>query len=96
VKYNIRFSFYVGYSGRDFSGLGYNRRGFSPVWDISQKNFGTFEKIFCCISKRSLFSHCIPHGMVFLSLYPTPQKNLLQCIPQRIRFYSIVGYSGET
>jgi hypothetical protein len=29
-------------------------------------------------------------------LYPTPQKNLLQCIPQRIRFYSIVGYSGET
>jgi hypothetical protein len=42
------------------------------------------------------FSSVVFHKAgVFLLFYPTPEKNLLHCIPPCRRFCSVVGYNEE-
>ncbi len=73
--------------GKRFSfGAGYATEQFQDFsWQI----------FFCCFQQSRGFFPVVSHtGVVFLPLYPTAQKNILQCIPKYRRFCSVVGYSA--
>jgi hypothetical protein len=64
-----------------------------PVWD-------TMKKHFCFVGynrRKFVMKHpeivlwYIPHRRKPLPLYPTPEKNLFRCIPQRRKTSSIVS-----
>ncbi len=80
-----------------FSNVGYNGKIFVPLLDTPQNNFKMFDEFhFCCIPQSRSFFPLYPTPEQFsLLFYPTPQKNLLRCIPQRKRFCFIVEYRGE-
>jgi hypothetical protein len=71
--------------------VGYNKRGFFPLRDITKEFFrlwDTIEKVFlrCGIQQRKIlrwqtnFFLLYPTTQeIFLPLYPTPQQNLIQC-----------------
>ncbi len=97
MRYNGKVFFRCGIQRRRFSYVvGYNRRGFFPLWDTT----GTIS------GWQTNFVPLYPTMQeIFLPLYPTPQqnlvqctvsqKNLLHCIPQRRRFSSIVSHNGK-
>ncbi len=93
MGYNGRGFFRCGYNGRVFSAEGYNGEGFPLLWST--------------ISgwKTNFFLLYPTTQEIFRPLYPTPQRNLIQCtvsqknlqhcIPQRRRFSSVVSHSGR-
>jgi hypothetical protein len=62
-------------------GVGYNGRKTPALWDTTEK-FVTHPEIFFLQQKK------------LLPLYPTTEENLLHCIPQRKKNYSVVSHNG--
>jgi hypothetical protein len=76
--------------------VGYNRRDFPLAWNKPQKHFRMLGEFSPVVSYKAVGFSVVSHSRkVFVPLYPTSQKNLLRCIPQRRRFCSVVGYSRE-
>ncbi len=61
-------------------------RRFPPLWSTNVKWSQDVRQLFFCLSSNVV---------VFLPLYPIPQKNLLWCTPPCRRFCSIVEYNRE-
>jgi hypothetical protein len=71
--------------------MGFNIRGFFPLWDTIEKvflHFGIQWKRFFLLWDKTennlrmanIFFSVVSHNAgVFLPLYPTPQQNLMQC-----------------
>jgi hypothetical protein len=95
VEYNRRVFFRCGIQQRRFSSVvGYNRRGYFPLWDTTEKNLRMANKFFSIVSHNSgHFSsvvsytttesyavYCIPEKSS--ALYPTTPQVFFRCIPQ--------------
>jgi hypothetical protein len=108
VGYNGRVFFRCGIQRRRFSSIvGYNRRGFFPLWDtmeinlrmakkffsIVSHNAGNFSSIVSYTTTESYAVHCIPEKSS--ALYPTTPQVFFRCIPQWKIFAFIVGYYGR-
>jgi hypothetical protein len=108
VGYNERVFFRCGIQRRRFSYIvGYNRRGFFPLWDTTENNFrmvnkfcsilshnaGHFSSIVSYTSTESCAVYCIPEKSS--ALYPTTPQVFFCCIPQWKIFSSVVGYNGR-
>jgi hypothetical protein len=99
VGYNRRVFFRCGIQQRRFSyAVGYNRRGFFPLWDTLENNlrmanklcytvlYPTMEDIFlrCGIQRKRFFFIVGYNGRSFPTLWDTTKE-----------VYSIVGYNGR-
>jgi hypothetical protein len=75
--------------------VGYNRRKTLPLQDTMEENLSNILRVLLVIShiegKPLLLSHI--SGKSF-PLYPTTEKNLSRCIPQRMKTSSVVSYNG--
>ena len=85
MGYNGRVFFRCGIQRRRFSSVvGYNRRGYFPLWDTTEKNFRMANNFFPMEPTTQ---------DIFLPLYPTMEDIFLHCGKQRKRFFSVVGYN---
>jgi hypothetical protein len=106
VGYNGRVFFRCGIQWRRFSSVvGYNTRGFFPLWDTMENNLRMANKFFSIVSHNagnfssvvsnttteSYTVYCIPEKSS--ALYPTMQQVFFCCISQWKIFSSIVGYN---
>ncbi len=90
-----------------FSAVGYNGEGLTTLWDTTEEDFFS-----CGIQRRTISGWQTNFVLlystmqeIFLSLYPTPQQNLVQCtvsqknlqhcIPQHRKFSSVVSHNGR-
>ncbi len=87
--------------------MGYNRRGFFPLWDTTENNLrmanifvsivshnaGNFSSVVSYTSTESCAVYCIPEKSS--ALYPTTPQVFFCCIPQWKFFSSVVGYNGR-
>ncbi len=106
MGYNRRVFFCCEIQRRRFSFIvGYNRRGFFPLWDTTENNLRMANKFFsfvshdagnfsCVVSYTTAESYavyCIPEKSS--ALYPTTPQVFFRCIPQWKMFSSVVGYN---
>ncbi len=87
--------------------MGYNRRGFFPLWDTTENSFRMANKYFSFVSydagnfysvvsyttTESYAVYCIPEKSS--ALYPTTAQVFFRCIPQWKIFSSVVGFNGR-
>jgi hypothetical protein len=95
-----RFFSLVGYNGRVFFRCGIQRRRFSSIVGCNRRGFFR-----CGIQQRTISGWQTNFFLLYPTMCPTPQqnlmqctvsqKNLLHCIPQRRRFSSIVSHNGR-
>jgi hypothetical protein len=108
VGYNGRVFFRCGIQQRRFSYVvGYNRRGFFPLWDTTENklrmanifcsivshNAGNLSSVVSYTSTESCAVYCIPEKSS--ALYPTTLQIFFRCIPQWKIFSSVLGYNGR-
>ncbi len=107
MGYNRRVVFFrCGIQRRRFSYVvGYNRRGFFPLWDTTENNLrmankfcsivshnaGNFSSVVSYTSTESCAVYCIPEKSS--ALYPKTLHVFFRCIPQWKIFSSVVGYN---
>ncbi len=100
--------FLCGIQRRRFSYVvGYNRRGFFPLWDTTENNLrmankfcsivshnaGNFSSVVSYTSTESCAVYCIQVNSS--ALYPTTPQVFFHCNPQWKIFSSVVGYKGR-
>ncbi len=78
--------------------MGYNGRGFPPVWNTAEEIFSRVgyitEKILGCFLTNSLLLHPTKQK-VFFSLSLTREQFFFRCIPKHKRIFCSVHHSAE-